>query len=194
MSNKTLAPVALNSTAVTTTVDNIQQRVLIKTKSSDKAIAMRRQVVMGLVKPTDEKLLTGELNDKDFIVPKVIYTFDGIKGTAEAWMDENNNIGFSSENASLATKDAIVKIIAIVCNHIECVKSTLTIHLHAARGYIKSKEAKVDMTFGEEIEPLHISHLYAVDDKPQAEQNVEPQDNTPLELGDGQEEKKKKDL
>lgn len=158
----------LNSTTIIpANLTNLPQALMIKTKSSEKAISIRRQVAIGLIKPADEKYLTGEPKDREKIVASVVYAFPEIQQTAEAWIDANGNLFFNTENVALATKDAVIKIICLVCTHLECIKSSVTVHLHPLKGYIRAKDAqKIDMQFGDEIEPLHISNLYTLGDSP----------------------------
>jgi len=164
----------LNSTAVATNTTGLMKNLVIKTKSSEKAIAVRRQVAIGLIKPADEKYLTGEPEDREKMVEKVVYTFPDIKQTVEARIDGNGNLFFNTENAALATKDAVVKIICLVCTHLECIKSSINIHLHPLKGYIRAKDTqKIDMQFGDEIDQFNIADLYTVGDPPSTAPNDE---------------------
>ncbi len=161
--------IVLNSDyLVSTNTNDLQHGLVIRTKSSEKALQTMRKVAIGLIKPEDEKYLTGELKDKEMMVTKVVYTFSDIKQTVEARIDENGNLFFNTENAALATKDAVVRIICLVCTHLECIKSApINIHLHPIKGYIKAKDTqKIDMQFGDELEPVNIANLYTVGNPP----------------------------
>ncbi len=158
-----MSDIILNSTAVIpANSSELQQALVIKTRTSENAIETRKQVSVGLVKPEDEKHLTGESLDRERMVSRVTYPISG-KYTVEARIDDRGNLFFNSENAALATKDAVIRIICLVCTPIECIKSVLSIHLHPAKGFIRARgEQRLDMQFGEEIEPIHVSNLYAM--------------------------------
>jgi hypothetical protein len=164
---KKMNDITLNSALVTTNASELQQALVIRTKSSEKAIAVRRRVSIGLVKPENEKFLTNEVSDKKYMVSNVVYTFPDIKQTAEARIDENGYLFFTTESAALATKDAVIRIICLVCTPLECIKSVISAHLHPTKGFIKAKDTqRLDMQFGDEIENLNIADLYTIGDQP----------------------------
>lgn len=164
--------ITLNSSLVTTNANELQQALVVKTKSSEKALVVRRKVSIGLVKPENEKSLTNEISDIKYMVSRVVYSFPDIKQTVEAKIDENGNLFFNTENAALATKDAVVRIICLVCTHLECIKSVINVHLHPIKGFIRAKETqRLDMQFGDEIENLNIADLYTIGDQPSSAPN-----------------------
>jgi hypothetical protein len=168
--------ILLNSTAVVpATAGELQPQLVIKPVTSTKVIEIRRRVSIGLVKPEDEKYLTGEASDKDRIVKSVAYKIPNIKQPVEAKIDEEGYLSFTTENAAMATKEAIIRIISLVCTPIECVKSSINVRLHPVKGHIKAKNiGQVDMLYGDDI-GLHISELYTVDDTQSQESENENQ-------------------
>jgi len=152
--------VSLNSVALSR---ELQKAVVTKPRTSTTALETKRKVSIGLIKPEDEKYLTGSTSDRDMMVKSVLYKVSEIKQTIEAKIDEQGLIYFNTENAIWATKEAMVRIIALVCTPIECIKSTVNIRLHPLKGFIKSRDSEqVDMQFGDEIEPIKISDLFTV--------------------------------
>lgn len=127
--------IILNSSLVPINANGLQQIMEIKTKSSEKVLVARRKVSFGLVKPENEKYLNNEVSDMKYMVSKVVYSFPDIKQTVEAKIDENGNLFFNTENAVLATKDAIVRIICLVCTPLECIKSVITPALKCCKLY-----------------------------------------------------------
>ncbi|CAL7961813.1 hypothetical protein GAMM_260008 [Gammaproteobacteria bacterium] len=193
MNNKNLTTFTLNSTGPITTIDNMQQELVLKSKSSQKLVELQSNVTVGLVKPENVDKLTGEISDKKWLVPieeKIYYTIGGILKGAEAWIDNQMRLHFDSSNAANSTKDAIIKITCVICNYLECVKSTLTLHLSPARGYIRGKEASGEIFVGEELDPLHISHLFTKDNQPQSSAKSSGNENPALEENDKKEEQK----
>jgi len=161
--------ITLNSALVTTSTNELQQALVIKTKSSEKALAVRRQVSFGLVKPENEKFLTNEVSDKKYLTNSVTYTFrDGDKTfVIEVYINEEGNISMKTETALLSTKDVVIRAIGLVCTHVECIKGFINAHLHPIKGFIRAKDTqRLDMQFGDEIENLNIADLYTIGDQP----------------------------
>ena len=173
--------ILLNSTdvALLSGSGELQKALVIKTKTSSTALESKRKVSIGLVKSEDEKYLTGTPSDRDKMVKSVSFKVPEIKQTIEARIDEQGYIYFNTENAVSATKEAMVKIITLVCTPVECVKSTINIRLHPLKGFIKSRNLdQLDMSFGDEIEPINIANLYTVGNT----QSQEPENENKKEM------------
>lgn len=165
--------ISLNSTAagVSSSESKMKDSIHIQTETSENVHNLRKQVYFGLIEPKDEQLLTGGIMDNKLMQSKVIYPLDGAQGIAEATIDKDTGVvTLNTEGASQATENNIIKIITLVCNHVECIASYLEAHLQPPAGYIKPKKAKIDVKYGEKTS-FHISSLYTLDNVTQNASN-----------------------
>jgi hypothetical protein len=156
--------ILLNTTNTSLARSGVLSQLVVKPITSSAVLEMRRRVTFGLIKPENERYLTGETKDRDMMVKSVTFKVPDIKQTIEAKIDDEGYISFSTANAVMATKETIVKIITLVCTPVECIKGVINIRLHPIKGFIKGKVFTLDMQYGEDINREPISDIYTVDD------------------------------